>query len=101
MAQSRELPNWLRDIEKDLFSEEKGKILIGGEEPTDQLLQSLKNDAEYILRSRLWEILIVSAREETVKMFLQSSNMEHVQFGKALRHWTNFMSSIIIKLGKK
>lgn len=101
MARSDALPKYLSGIEENLFSEEKGKILIGGEEVPDQLLQSLRDEAEYLLRSRLWEILVVSARNESVKMLLQSTNMEHVQFGKALSHWTNFISKVIIRLGKK
>jgi hypothetical protein len=91
----------LSEIEKRVFSN-KGGISIGRVALTDEMRNLLREQANYLQSSQLWEILNASAANEAVNLALiQSEDFEHVKFAKALWHWSTFMRNIVLILGKK
>jgi hypothetical protein len=94
------LPNFA-DIQARIFSDAKGKITIGGVELKPEVRDLLKEQAKYIDRSDIWDILSASIANEAINLALiQSQDFDHVQFAKALWHWSTFMRNVILKLSK-
>jgi hypothetical protein len=95
------LPTFL-DVESRVFSIRGTNIYIGKEKVTDQLRSSLRDEAKNLQTTRLWEILNASVINEAYNLALiQSTNMEHVQFAKAMHHWSKFMLEVIHILSKQ
>lgn len=90
------VPHFL-SVESRVFTCAKdGTIYIGKEKITNDLKATLKDDARFFEKSRLWEILNASAINEAYNLaLLQSKDFEQVQFAKALKHWTHFMLNVI------
>lgn len=96
------LPN-LAEIGKRVFHKAKdGSISVGGVVLSNEMRDLLREQANYLQTSQLWEILNASAANEAIDVSLiQSENFEHVQFAKALWHWSTFMRNIVLMLGRK
>lgn len=90
------------EIERHIFAERGGKIFIGGIEVTPQLRSILRDEAEYIQHSRLWEILNASIVNESYSLALiQSKDFDEVRFAKALHHLAHFVKNVVHSLAKK
>ncbi len=90
------------ESESRVFREDKGTFYIGNDEIDPTLLSYLKDEAEIIQKTRLWEILSKSILNEAYHLSLiQSTSWDHVQFAKSLNHWNIFMQKVIHKLSKK
>lgn len=90
------------DIESHVFTEHGGKVFIGKEEITEQLRSVLRDEAEYIQHSRLWEILNASIVNEAYDIALiQSKDFDAVLSAKMLHHWAHFLRNVIHSLAKK
>lgn len=101
LAQSEALPKF-SEIKAHVFREGKGTLFLGSEEITPALRSVLRDEAEYIKNSRLWEILNASVIDEAYNLALiQSKDFDHVEFAKAMKHWSVFMNTVIQKLANK
>lgn len=95
------LPSFL-EIQSKVFKEEKGKIFIGGHETDPALRSLLRDEAEALQKTRLWEILNASVLDEAYNLaLLQSQDWTAVQFAKSLKHWSHFMINVIHKIAKR
>lgn len=87
--------------ELKVFSVYGGKIYIGREEITPEKLSILKEEAKYIEKTELWEILNASVTNEAYTIALiQSLDFESVKSAKMLHHWGHFMRNVIHILSK-
>jgi hypothetical protein len=87
------------EIEKRVFEVRKDGFYIGGVKITPEIRDLLKEQSKYLETSQLWEILNASIANEAINLSLiQSQNFEHVQFAKALWHWSAFMQKVVNKL---
>jgi hypothetical protein len=89
-------------IEKKVFKKLKsGSLVIGGVEIHPDIRDALREQAKSLDTSQLWEILNASLANEAIDLSLiQSSNFEHVQFAKALWHYSVFMRNVVAILAK-
>jgi hypothetical protein len=79
-----------------IFRKEKGKIYIGHDEIDEALLGVLCDEAMYISKSRLWEILNATVINESADMALNKSlNFEHVLTAKMLLYWSQVMNKLL------
>lgn len=88
-----------------VFQEKNGVITIGGEEITEQMRGILRDQAENLLTTQLWEVLHASIVNEAYQLALMQSGKsgdieKDVRFEKALHHWAHFMRNVIVKLAK-
>ena len=91
----------LAAIQNHVFHEKNGNIYIGGQLVDKQMRELLRDQAEYILRSDLWEIFNATITNEAANLSLvQSTNWEHVTTAKMLHHWTHVMKNIVVLLAK-
>lgn len=91
----------LAAIQSHIFQEKNGNIYIGGQLIDKQMRELLRDQAEYILRSDLWEIFNATITNEAANLALvQSMNWEHVNTAKMLHHWIHVMKNIVVLLGK-
>lgn len=87
--------------QKRIFTEKEGKIYIGGIEVTAQIRDVLREQAQYILTSNLWEVLNASIINESGNLALkQSKDFGHVRFAKALDYWRITFQNIVDTLAK-
>lgn len=99
--QSERLPSFT-EVQAHVFAERGGKVFIGGVEVTPQLRSTLRDEAEYLQHSRLWEILNASLTNEAYDIALrQAVDMELVNFGKSIHHVAHFIRNVIHILAKK
>lgn len=81
------------------FREYKGKYYLGELEMTSQELDILKRDADYFLKTRLFEVLNKTITDEAYAMSLISSQeWDHVLSAKMLHHWNFVLVNMLIKL---
>lgn len=100
--QSEKSPPKFTDAESRVFIERGGTVYIGREPVTEQMRSVLRDEAEHIQSSRLWEILNASVLNEAYSLALiQSKDFDNVQFAKALHHWAHFMRNVVHTLAKK
>jgi len=99
---SEKLPNF-SEVEKHVFRQQKdGTIFIGKEKISKEMRDLLREQAKYLQTSQLWDVLNASTTDEAVDLALiQSANFEHVQFSKAMWHWSRFMRNIVTILAKE
>lgn len=89
------------NLQKKVFSENKnGDIFIGGEKIDKQLLSVLKEQADYISKSQLYEILHSTVINESANLGWESKSWDNVQFSKALKYWDTVFGNILKKLSK-
>ena len=85
----------------NIYRNNKGILSIGGEIITEQMRSALKNDADYILRSRLWEILLATIENEAFIMGVhKSTSWDHVLSAKQLLYWRQIFKEMIEILAK-
>lgn len=97
----KSLPNFT-DVQNHVFEEKAGKIYVGGLEVTPDIRGILRDEAEYIQNSRLWEILNASVTNEAyTAALIQSKDFDAVLSAKMLHHWGHFMRNVIHILAKK
>ncbi len=102
---TEEVPSFT-DIESRVFTSQGGSIFVGTEKVTEALRSTLRDEAEYIANSRLWEVLNASVVNESYRLALIQSGgsgdvEKDVQFAKALHHWGHFMRNVIHILRQK
>jgi len=89
-------------LSNNLFVEKGGKIYIGGNEVPTTMRGLLRDEAEYIQNSRLWEIINATLINEASDIALrQSTNWEHVLSAKQLHHYVFVVKNILYKLAQK
>lgn len=87
-------------FENLVFLEKNGQIYIGGELVTEQMRSLLRDQAKQLQSSNLYEIVNATIIDEGHRLFLQSGNMEHVQYAKALIYWNQVLAKMINALVK-
>lgn len=89
-------------VARNLFREKAGKFYIGNEEISKDIRSILRDEAEYLQRSKLWELLNNAIVNESAELALISSqSWEHVEVAKMLHHWGHVFRNIIAALAKK
>lgn len=90
------------EIAEHVFGQAKnGTLLIGGQPIPAPLRETLRDEAEYIIKSRLWEILNAAVMNEEYRLgMLEAKEWEHVRFAKALHHWAQFFRNTLFTLAK-
>ncbi len=97
----KSLPNFT-ETEEHVFQEKGGEVYIGGVKVTHEIRSLLRDEAEYIQKSRLWEILNASVTNEAYSLALiQSKDFDNVLSAKMLHHWAHFMRNVLHNLAKK
>lgn len=90
------------DTEKRVFDEINGVFYIGGEKITPEMRDVLREQANYIERSNIWEIVNATVVNEAYRLALiQSQDFNNVISAKMLHHWAFVMRSMMRKLGEK
>ncbi len=61
----------------------------------------LRDQAKYLKTTNLLEVLDATITNEAANLALiQSSNMKHVQYAKALHHWNHVLKNMMHALAK-
>lgn len=95
------LPNY-SEIQKRIYQKTNRGPKIGGILLTADLRNLYREQAEYIAKSQLWDVITASIADECINLALiQSKNFEHVDFAKALWHWSTFMREVMADLSRK
>lgn len=90
-----QLPNF-NSIEGSVFTYLKGEIYIGTEKIRPELREVLREQARYIMKSNLYEIIRATIMNEAAKAALiQSTDWEQVRFAKALYHWSYVLDNML------
>ena len=91
------------DIAERFFKvdEKTKKLLIGNQEIPDVLRSVLKDEALYIQKSRLWEIIQATiVQEASTAALIKSENWEHVLIAKSLHRWGYIVKNLLHALVK-
>jgi hypothetical protein len=89
-------------LQERVFSDNKGRLLLGGEEIKPELRDVLRQQAHNLKTSDLYDILRSTILNESANIALiQSKDYEQVQFAKALYHWQFVLDNILNKLSDK
>lgn len=92
----------LVELSKSVFDDNKGKLFIGGQEIPEHLRGALRDEADYLFKSRFYELLNATIINEAAAIALiKSENMEHVFSAKQLYHWNHVMKNMMIALAKR
>lgn len=95
------VPNFAT-IQARLFHVVGDKVYIGGEEVADTLRSVLRDEAEYISNSRLWELLNNAIIQEASNLaLLQSTDWNHILSAKQLYHYGHVFRNILFTLKKR
>ena len=94
------------NVAKKVFSEEKGKIFIGGEEINAEMLRVLKDQAFSFRTTQLYEVLRATILNEAYDIALNQSGKSgsietDVQYAKMMKHWQYVIDNILDKLKTK
>lgn len=81
-------------------NEDTKVITIGGYEVKNEIRELLREQADYLLRSEVYEIFEATLTNEAARLALASGNFEHVQFAKALQYWNATMKKIYVTLSQ-
>lgn len=93
-------PSFL-SLQDRVFQQAGTKVYLGGELISNEMRSALRDEAEFILRGRLWEILSASVFNEAYNMSLiQSKDWESVLDAKMLHHWGHFMRNVVTILAR-
>jgi len=87
-------------LEKKIFRQEGEKIYIGGILITEQMRSLLRDQAKNFQTTNLFEIISSTVTNEASNLLLQSSTLEHLQYGKALHYWNKILIKTINALAK-
>lgn len=91
----------ISELEKLIFSDENGKILIGGEEVRPEVLVALKGQAKFIKTSQLFEIINATIKNQAFELGVQQSkDWDNVLYAKALLYYCQVFNKIINRLDK-
>lgn len=86
----------LINLEKLVFSIEKGEVFIGGEKLKPEILSVLKEQARYIETSHFYEVLNATIINESARLaLLDSKDWDGVQYAKALYYWNKIIKKMI------
>lgn len=98
---SENFPNFL-EVEANVFTKVGDDIYIGKTKIEEAFRSTLRDEAKAMQVGRLWEILNASVINEAYNLSLiQSKDWDHIQFAKAMKHWSSFMMNVIHQLAKK
>lgn len=101
MEQQEPLPPNFGWLAARVFTDLNGEVRIGGEKVSDEVRDILRDEAKYIARSRLWEIMDATITNEAANMALiKSTSWEHVDTAKMLHHWAFVFRNMLHKLEK-
>lgn len=95
-----ELPINFIELEGKIFKQEGNNIYIGGEIVSETMRSILRDQAKNFQTTNLFEILNATITNEASNLLLQSGNMEHLQYGKALHYWNKILKKTINALAK-
>ena len=74
-------------LSKGIFSEKGNVLFIGGEPIKSEIKEVLKDQAEYLKTSQLYEILLATLKNEAGNLALiQSKDWDNVLYAKAMHH---------------
>lgn len=89
-------------MEERVLAFKAGRVFVGGEEVTEQLRGALRDQAENLATSQLWEMFNASLLHEAADMALvKSTEWDHVLAAKMLRHYQHYFQNVIHLLGQK
>lgn len=93
-------------IESKVFLEKNGQIYIGGELVNETMRSLLRDQAENLKSTNLYEILNATIINESAQLALHQSGKsgdikQDVLFAKALHHWNHVLKNMINALSKQ
>lgn len=89
------------DLSK-LFTMDKktGLFYIGGKTADDRRLSNLKNEAEFLLQSDLWQVMYETTKElASRQMFVAGESLADMQKGKSILYTLDSQKKLVEKLG--
>ncbi len=104
--------NWLKNkIEKWAFrhinmpvptdilsSDSAGNVYLGGRKITAEERRQLRNEAEYIVQTKLWKTLTSTPQEQAKKMMFENEN---IKAGKYVMYVVSLQENVIKALLKE
>lgn len=92
-------------ISEKAFLIKEGKILIGGIEPSAEVLRVLKDQAFSFQTTNLYEVIRSTILNEAYDIALnqsgKSGSIEHdVNYAKMMKHWQYVVDNILLNLSK-
>ena len=88
-------------IESHIFTEHNGDVYLGKEKLSQEMRDLLREQARYIERSNLWEIVNATIVNEAYDISLkQSKDFDEVRTAKMLHHWAFVMRKMMTLLAK-
>lgn len=87
-------------VPEDVVTTDKqGQLFIGGTKLTAMEVGSLKSEAEFLVKTRLWSILTNSLKDQAMKvMFERSTTFDDMRAGKMMLYNLNVQEKIIYAL---
>lgn len=77
----------------------RGILFIGGEKAEDSRLSNLKSEAEFLLKSELWQLLCETPKELASRaMFIQGETLADLQKGKSILYMLSTQKNILTTL---
>ena len=74
----------------------KGILFIGGEKAEDGRLTNLRSEAEFLLKSELWQLLYETPKELASRaMFVQGETLADMQKGKSILYMLSTQKNIL------
>ena len=90
----------ITEVQKILTSE-GGQLRLGGQPIPDSQAQQLKSEAELLIRTSIWPILIETVRAKAIDLGInRSDTFEHVLTAKAMLIMTDWMKKSVEEIGK-
>lgn len=91
----------IHETEQRVFRQQTDGLYIGTDKIDNVLRSVLRDEAVYILNSRIWEVLNATIVNEASSLALKNSmNWDHVLSAKQLYYWQQAMEKIIKKLAQ-
>lgn len=88
-------------LESHILTEHKGELYLGKEILSKEMRDVLREQARYIERSNLWEVVNATIVNESYDIALKhSKDFDEVLSAKMLHHWAFVMRKIMALLAK-
>lgn len=93
------------DLAKRVFTFKKGKVFIGGEEVSEEVLRVLKDQAFSFKTTNLYEVMRATILNEAYEIALDQSGKsgsieDDVNYAKIMKHWQYVIDNILLNLSK-
>lgn len=87
--------------EDDILTQKGTNLVVGGSPLSNQAVQTLKSDAEWIKNMELWKLMTKCMKYEANKMMYEkSTNCDDMIFGKAVLWTIDVMEKKVNKIAK-